>query len=347
MTATLTPPSTAPQPVAPARRGSLLRAEAHRLWSRRFIRLLVVVGALGFAAALALASTRYAQPSAEVTADAQRRLEQVLAEGTAYHQQCLTREVPQGASPEEFCGQAPTAELYGGPEQFIDKRPFQLVQEGLTGAGMVAGATAASAFLIGATWIGAEWSSRSLVALLFWEPRRVRVLGAKLAVLVGATAVLAASAQGVWAVAARVLASTRGVSTAPPGFAGDLAATAGRGVLLTVLVGLLGFALAHLMRSTAAALGIGFVYFAIVESAVRGVRPGWQEWLLTNNAAALVQEGGGRYYVYEQFFDADGVFQYTDREVVVSNLHGGVVLTVAVLVAVGVGTLLFSRRDLT
>ena len=347
MTATLTPPSTAPQHVPPARRGSLLLAETHRFWSRRFIRLLVVVGALGFAAALALASTQYAQPSAEVLADAQRQLEQTVAQGLVYHQECLAQQVPEGASPEEYCGPPPTAEMYGGVEQFIDKRPFRLVEEGLTGGSLVAGATAAFAFLIGATWIGAEWSSRSMVALLFWEPRRARVLGVKLAVLAGAVALLAAAAQGVWAVAAHVLAATRGVSTAPPTFAGDLAALAGRSVLVAVLVGLLGFALAHVARSTAAALGIGFVYFAVVESAVRGLRPAWQEWLLTNNAAALIQEGGSRYYVYEQFFDENGVFQYTDRQVVLSNLHGGVLLSVVVLVAVGIGVLLFSRRDLT
>ena len=45
-------------------------------------------------------------------------------------------------------------------------------------------AAAVVAFIIGATWIGAEWSSRSLVALLFWVPQRMKVMATKIAVLV-------------------------------------------------------------------------------------------------------------------------------------------------------------------
>ena len=60
-------------------------------------------------------------------------------------------------------------------------------------------------------------------------------------------------------------------------------------MLLTVLVALLGFGLTNLIRNTGAALGVGFVYFAIVETAVRALRPAWQPWLLSTNAA-----GAGR-----------------------------------------------------
>lgn len=348
MTATLAPVQTRPAAPEPLGRGSLLRAETHRFRSRRFLRLLVLLGAVGFAAALVLASTQFAQPSAAGLADAQARLDQVVAEGVRYHQECLTSgEIPSGTSPEAYCGSAPTAEAYGGPEQFIAKQPFLIGEDGLDGALAVAAATGAFAFLMGATWIGAEWSSRSLVALLFWEPRRLRVMAAKLTVLVGATALVGAAAQAVWAVAARVLSTTRGDGQVPPELWSTLAGTAGRGVLLTVLLGLLGFGLAHLLRGTAAALGVGFVHLAIVENAVTSVRPAWQEWLLTTNANALVKAGGGRYSVYEGFFDADGAYQFAYREHALSNLHGGVVLTVVTLTVVGLGVLLFTRRDLS
>ena len=314
--------------------------------SRRFIAVLVLLAAAGFAVLLVLASTQFATPSAAGLAEAQAELERAVAENSVFHEQCLESEVPDGATPEAFCGPPPSAESFGGVEAFIDKRPFVLGEDGLSGATAVAAATAAVAFLVGATWIGAEWSSRSIVALLFWEPRRVRVMGAKLAVLAATTALLAVAAQAVWAVAARVLAATRGGTAAPPGFWGDLAGSAGRAVLLAVLVGMLGFAFANLVRNTAAALGVGFVYFAIVENVVRGVRPAWQEWLLSTNAAALVQDGGTSFYVYEGFTDDTGVFTFADREVLVSNLHGGLVLAAVTAVAVGLGVLLFSRRDL-
>ena len=55
-------------------------------------------------------------------------------------------------------------------------------------------------------------------------------------------------------------------------------------MLLTVLVSLLGFGLTNLIRNTGAALGVGFVYFAIVETAVRALRPAWEPWLLSIDA---------------------------------------------------------------
>ena len=53
------------------------------------------------------------------------------------------------------------------------------------------------------------------------------------------------------------------------------------------------------MRNTGAALGIGFVYLVIVESAVRALRPRWQPWLLSDNAAALVQDGGLTIFIFD------------------------------------------------
>ena len=349
MTATLTAvPSRPPAPPAAGRRGSLLRAEVHRMLSRRFVQLLVLLGALGFAASLVIASIEFATPSARGLAEAQAELDRVLAENQVFYEQCVSStDVPEGQSVESFCGTPPTAENFGGVEQFIDKRPFVLGDDGLTGATAVAVATSALAFVIGATWIGAEWSSRSIVALLFWEPRRTRVMLTKLAVLAATAAVLGALAQAVWALAARVLAATRGGTTAPPGFWADLAGSAGRGVLLVVLVALLGFAFANLVRNTAAALGAGFFYFVIVENAVRGLRPAWQEWLLSTNAAALVSDGGTSFFLFSQgVTDENGVFSVADREVVVSNLHGGLVLAAVTALVVGLGVLAFSRRDL-
>ena len=148
-------------------------------------------------------------------------------------------------------------------------------------------------FLIGATWIGAEWSSRSLVALLFWEPRRLRVAGAKIGVLIGASALLGVVAQAAWLAMAGILNATAGDGGRLPGsFWSTLFALQGRSVLLTVLASLVGFGLANLTRNTGAALGAGFVYFAILETAVRALRPTWQPWLLSNNAVALMYPRG-------------------------------------------------------
>ncbi|MCY7365815.1 MAG: hypothetical protein LH469_10980, partial [Frankiaceae bacterium] len=194
----------------------------------------------------------------------------------------------------------------------------------------------------------AEWSSRAMVALLFWEPRRLRVLAVKAGVLAGAVALFAVVAQAVWWLTARGLAAGLGrTGDLPDGFTGQVLALQGRAALLAVLVGLLGFGLAQLLRNTGAALGVAFVWFAVVENVVRGVRPAWQEWLLTDNAAALVLRGGNTIYVYDgATVDENGAFLDSGREIVLSNLHGGLVLAAAVAAVLAVGAVLFVRRDL-
>ena len=41
-------------------------------------------------------------------------------------------------------------------------------------------------------------------------------------------------------------------------------------------------------RNTAVALGVGFGYLVIVENLVRGLRPQWTPWLLTDNAGLFI-----------------------------------------------------------
>ena len=57
--------------------------------------------------------------------------------------------------------------------------------------------------------------------------------------------------------------------------------------LSTIFAGF-GFGLASAGRNTAVALGVGFGYLVIVENLVRGLRPQWTPWLLTDNAGLFV-----------------------------------------------------------
>ncbi len=329
--------------------GSLLRAELLRFRSRRFIQVLVALGVVGFLVAVGIASTQYAKPSAEGLAQAEQRRMQVIAEQETFRSQCLNEPSrPSDLPPEELCGAPLTPESLP-VEQFIDPGPFVLADV-LPGAALgVAGLTAALAFVLGATYVGAEWSSRSMVALLFWEPRRGRVMATKLGVLAAAAAVLGVVAQGAWTLAALVLARTRGTTDGlPPDFWSDLLGQQARSVALAVVAALIGFAIANLVRNTGAALGVGFVYFAIVENILRGVVPRSQRFLLTDNVAALLIDGGHRIFVQsEAFVDPEtGGVTFDGREIVLSNVHGGVVLTLVTALLVGAGVLLFARRDL-
>ncbi len=354
MTDVATPPAVTAPSVSPAG-GSLTRAEVRRFGSRRFIQLLLALAAVGYLLAVGLASaTAFSKTTPEQLAAAERNVAEIVAEQNQFREQCL--EDPQrfagpGAPPdialELVCGPPNTAESFP-IEQFLDKRPFLLAADLPSGGLAVAAAMAALAFVFGATYVGAEWSSRSMVALLFWEPRRLKVMRVKLGVLVAACALLGVVSQTVWAVTAYVMARTLGrTGPLPDGFYGDLLGQQGRSVLLGVLTGLLGFAISNLVRNTGAALGVGFVYFAVVETAVRAVRASWQEWLLTDNAAALVLTGGNRLYLYDEgFVDERGNFVDGGRELLLSNLHGAVVLGVVTAALVALGVVLFQRRDL-
>jgi hypothetical protein len=115
-------------------------------------------------------------------------------------------------------------------------------------------------------------------------------------------------------------------------------------VLLAVLAGLLGFGLTNLVRNTGAALGIGFVYFAVLETAIRAFEPTWQPWLLTNNAVGLVLRGGLPLPIYDRTaVGPTGEIGY--REYLLGNLQSGVFLAVVAAVIVAAGVVLFARRD--
>lgn len=343
MTALDTPPEQdAPRP-------SLARAEVRRLASRRFVRVLLLVVALLYGVVVALqAATTYARTTPEGLAQAEREVQRVVAESDGFRQQCLDDPGrPAGIPADQVCGPPARAEDFR-TEDFLGKRPFVLAQDLPDGAVPVAAGIAVVSFLLGATSVGAEWSSRAMVALLFWEPRRLRVLAVKAAVLAAALALLAVLAQAIWWLTSLGLAAGLGrTGGLPDGFTGELLALQGRAVLLAVLVGLLGFGLAQLFRNTGAALGVAFVWFAVVENVVRGFRPAWQEWLLSDNAAALVLRGGNTVFVFDgPTIDENGGFVDSGREIVISNLHGGLVLAAAVALVLGVGAVLFVRRDL-
>jgi hypothetical protein len=331
-------------PVAPER-GSLLRAEAHRFRSRRFIQVLLGLFVLGWLAAIAIALPQFGHPSAADLSAARAQQQQAVESSNEGRQQCLNDPtLPDDVSPEQLCGEPVTAADIP-LEQFIADPPFSFAENAQSGALGFAAAAAVLAFLLGATWIGAEWSTRSIVALLFWRPRRYTVMAAKLAVLAVASALFGVLAQAAWLAMAGILSAVAGDGAGlPHGFWGHLLATQGRAVLLTVLAALAGYGIANLVRNTGAALGAGFVYFAVVETAIRALRPTWQPWLLTNNAVALINPGGLPLFIDDGRPDANGFV--AGSEYVIGNLQGGILLGAVTAVLVGVGVVLFARRDL-
>jgi ABC-type transport system involved in multi-copper enzyme maturation permease subunit len=144
-------------------------------------------------------------------------------------------------------------------------------------------------WVLGATAVGAEWHYRSMTTLLTWEPRRIPVLVAK---LVAATlmAFLISMFLQLWLLGTLAPAALYGGSTegADAGWFFDVVTLMARVGLVASLGSAMGAALAYIGRNTAAALGAGFAYLAIVEGLIRGLKPEWQRWLIGDNAATVI-----------------------------------------------------------
>ena len=204
------PASTDPQPpAAPPRLGGLFRAELRRLRLRRLL-VLFVVGYLGLLlTGLALVFTQHSRDDAGARAEAQTQYETILADCERYQQQSPgPREgAPEGFEEPPCAEQVPTADqMYLDPRfRVVTQLPELLLASSVTWA-MVA-------FLVGASALGADWSSRTLPALLTWEPRRARVLLTKLAAVLLATGLVAVLVQAITFAAGWLLGSLRGTSS--------------------------------------------------------------------------------------------------------------------------------------
>lgn len=115
-------------------------------------------------------------------------------------------------------------------------------------------------------------------------------------------------------------------------------------MLLVALMGLLGFGLTNLTRNTGAALGVGFVYFSVVQIAVAILRPAWQPWLVQSNISGLLLPGGTKIYLPESSAEA-ALGDAGPAPYVLGNLQAGVFLCLVTAAVVGAGVALFARRD--
>ena len=185
------------------------------------------------------------------------------------------------------------------------------------------------AWVLGASAIGADWHAGHVTTILTWEPRRGRVMLAKIAASLTSVFVLSLVIQAflgaALAVAAAGAGSTAGADAA---WLAESAGVALRVALLSTIFAGFGFGLASAGRNTAVALGVGFGYLVIVENLVRGLRPQWTPWLLTDNAGLFI-------------VDSPIDFPLLARSTVGAGLYLAAVGAVLLLLASG----LFRTRD--
>jgi ABC-type transport system involved in multi-copper enzyme maturation permease subunit len=145
-------------------------------------------------------------------------------------------------------------------------------------------------WLLGASYIGAEWRSGTMTTLLTWEPRRMRVMLTKLAatmiVVFGLVLLLQALLVGALYPSAIYRGTTEFVNA---DFWRSFSYQGLRIGGLAAAASALGFSAGSLGRNTAAGLGAGFVYIAVVEGGLLGgLIPAVRPWLILGNAIVFI-----------------------------------------------------------
>lgn len=184
---------------------------------------------------------------------------------------------------------------------------------------------------LGASLVGAEWHAGTITTLLTWEPRRVRVLTAKLSAAAAFAFVALLAAQALIATALLPSALLHGTSAgADWAWLRSVAGFELRAATIAALATGLAFGVASIARNTAFAVGGLFAYLAVLEPIVRAARPRWQPWFLYDNVATFLTGHSVDFTLYGRSATGAGL--------VIAGYTAGVAL-----VAVAV----FRRRDVT
>jgi ABC-type transport system involved in multi-copper enzyme maturation permease subunit len=249
---------------------NLFEVEVHRFTARPAMRIGCVIVALLIIAGGSLA---FAFSSRDVEGATRKERARAAAE----HQACLA-EAPGDVM---RCGEFDADAIHADPRVHLSAIPEVFTN--------VAGNLIVLALVFGASFIGAEWHHRTMTATLTWESRRARVALAKIAAAatVSFFAVIALEAllSGSLLPAALFRGTTEGIDGP------WLTHTISVGVRVAVLgafASSLGASLGLVSRNTAFAIGISFLWIAVLEGIVRGTRPGWGRWLIGDNASSFI-----------------------------------------------------------
>lgn len=320
----------------------LVRAELLRLRSRR-LTVLAVLLVLAAVLLFQLAIRSEVAPSAAAQARGQDAYAQAQQSWQDSHAANVAECVQGGGGTQEECeGYDPAPR----PQDFAAE-PVPFDQAGQAGVTTATYLSMFAAFLVAASFVGAEYATGSLANWLTFVPQRLRVFASKGVAVVLGSALLGAVA--VFATLGLTAAQVTHHGEAPVGL-GHLAAGSGRAVVLVAVAGLGGYVLALLTRHTVAALGVPLAYGLVrtVLTAFTSNADAPLAWLPPYlpelNLQAFLEHGAT--YTQYRSVRADGS-DYTEIEKHVSFAHSGLYWLTLAVVAVVVGALVFRRRDVT
>jgi ABC-2 type transport system permease protein len=242
-----------------------------RFVSRRLFRFLGMLVAAGIVAAAIIAFLQSSKDPNAAREAAQREVE-------ACQRSIADAPTPPPGTPEEFRPICPTVDDLVSQ---YDKR-FVYADTMADATRGVAVALFVLSFVVAASFVGADWGSGTTTTLLTWEPRRGRVLAAKLIAATVLQAVAVMLALALLAIVFLPVAALRGTTE---GLDGSLWWTLvglwSRGGGLAVFAVCVAGSIATVTRNTAGAIGAAFGYGVILDPILAVVRGGrFRPWLL-------------------------------------------------------------------
>ncbi len=141
--------------------------------------------------------------------------------------------------------------------------------------------------VIGASAVGAEYRGGTVGTILTWEPRRTRLLLARLFAAAVVAMAFFLIVQLVFVGAWTIGVALNGRSGTGADFWRDLFVMLGRATVIAGVLAVISGAIATLGKNTAAAMGIWFGYLIAIEAILRAQVEGLIPWFLTPNAGAF------------------------------------------------------------
>jgi ABC-2 type transport system permease protein len=316
----------------------LIWAEITRLLSRRLTGIAMILILLGVAGYQLVINDALSPPSGEERAAAERSYQQAHEDWAAGREQ-YEKECRDSGSPQGDCviPEPTLVEFTGDPTPFKEAASTALKLSTL----LVALVT----FTIAASFIGAEYSSGSIINWLTFVPRRSHVFWSKLLAVVGFAALLGTLAATLVLSASLTLAR---LHDSPVEAVPELAGLGVRGVLPVVVLAVLGFCVGLLTRHTASAIGILLAVLVVCFIRIGALSSqSWAQritpWTPEGNIAALIDRGY-TYAVPVEKVTREGVAVEL-VESAVSLTHGLVYWSIILTLVIMGSLLIFRHRD--
>ena len=267
----------------------LVRVELRRLGSRRLVRIVVGILAFGVLVAIPLLDWAIAQ-QARIDHDAEIErcvaAEEPKARDDGFVPPTIPSTVASPSEREQRCQDAI-------PSVDPDFRPADVEDVTTNTAALLI----LLGFVVGASFIGADWHAGVIPTTLSWESRRTRVFFAKLAAVAGSVFVVALVWHALFDGALVALSAFEGTFGEADGvWLRAVSGLALRASTIAAGAALLGYAAGHIGRSTAGALGLGFGYVFAVENVIGSNFTPLRPWMMFWDSTVFVKgqfEAGG------------------------------------------------------